>query len=381
MSSLARLLIVALLALPVAASGQSPAQKPEEPVRSLGNWEGGRPHEITAITFHPNGKLFATASMRGNVFIWDAVAGKPVHKLKRQRGSDFVEGKVVHNALPHPRGAHTVCFSPDGKTLASGGADGDVVLWDVATGEKVNEFGRHPDPVTCVAFSPDGALLAVGGYRSFVCLWEIKTDQLVRKLEGHEDRVTSVSFSPDGALLVTGGITRWVEEVQRSYINFGPADIVRLWDVKTGKELRKFSGRGSVVAFSPDGKLVAAAGALHLVDQSIPGELGIDQASLVHVWDVTTGKERLQLRDEASAVSVTPDSRFLVVSWGTEIHCGYSWRRGGTLKFFDLSTGKEAFSLKEVGTCTVAAVSPNGKLLACGSPSGEVFLCELPELK
>ncbi len=335
-------------------------------------------NEITAIAFHPNSRLFATASVRGNVCIWDASAGKLVRKLARQRGPDLKDGKIVPNDLPHPGGAYAVCFSPDGAILASGGQDAEVVLWDVGTGQEVNRFHRHPDPVTCVAFSPDGTLLAVGGYPGVVCLWEIKTDKLIRKLQGHEDRVSSVSFSPDGSMLVAGGMTRWAEEIMKNYIGLGPADFVRVWDVKTGKELRKFAGRGSAALFSPDGKLVASGGSVNLVDQR-PDELGINDASLIHVWDSRTGEEKLKLRDKGAAVAFTPDSRFLLAMAGPVTHDFGGGRRGDGTKLYDLTTGKVVLTFEEKGLI-IAAISPDGKFLAGGTHNATAFVCELPDL-
>ena len=74
-----------------------------------------------------------------------------------------------------------------------------------------------------------------------VRLWDLATGREIRKLEGHSDAVNSVAFSPDGKTALSGS----------------EDNTLRLWDLATGREIRKFEGHSgavSSVAFSPDGK-------------------------------------------------------------------------------------------------------------------------------
>ena len=77
-------------------------------------------------------------------------------------------------------------------------------LWDVETGACVKTLERHSDMVTSVCFSPDGKQLASGSWDSTVRLWDAETGACVRTLEGHGDAVDSVCFSPDGRTLASG---------------------------------------------------------------------------------------------------------------------------------------------------------------------------------
>ena len=108
----------------------------------------------------------------------------------------------------------SVAFSPDGRTLASGGADGTVRLWDMATGQTISTLSAHAgvvnnigDAVNSVAFSPDGEFVASGSADDTVRLWDVATGHVVSIFAGHTgtiDGVTSVAFSSDGNTLASG---------------------------------------------------------------------------------------------------------------------------------------------------------------------------------
>jgi WD40 repeat protein len=116
----------------------------------------------------------------------------------------------------------------------------------------------HSGWVECIAFSPDGRLAATGSEDKTARLWNVRTGEMLATLPGHTDFVEAVLFSPDGRMLATHGI--------------GDAAL-RLWDARRGRLLATLPAGGMLVmAFSPDGGRLAAAG----------------YDSRVHLWNLRT---------------------------------------------------------------------------------------------
>jgi transcriptional regulator with XRE-family HTH domain/DNA-binding beta-propeller fold protein YncE len=150
------------------------------------------PSPVSAVAFSPDGKLLATVGADGTVRLWSTATGQPV-------------GAPIHASARN--GVSGVAFSPDGKLLVSGGG-GTVRPWNPATGQPVGAPAHASAwAVSGAAFSPDGKLLASAGADGTVRLWNPATSQPVSApiQAGAPNGARGVAFSPDGKLLASAG--------------------------------------------------------------------------------------------------------------------------------------------------------------------------------
>jgi WD40 repeat protein len=213
---------------------------------------------VTTVAYSPDGKIVATAGADGAIVLWDSESLQPI--------DDPMFG---HNAI-----VVSLAFSPDGRTLASGSCGefnssgncigGEVLLWDVVSGQQLHRFSDSVGFVQALAFSPDGKMLVtndcsrveVAGacIEGTLRLWDVNSGRIIeRDFEGHTGFIWSATFSPDGKILASGSND----------------NSVILWDVATGEQIgQRLSNHGGPVrrvAFSPDGTRLASAGFDNLV--------------------------------------------------------------------------------------------------------------------
>src|SRR5436309_7888395 len=122
---------------------------------------------VSQVVFSPDGKLLASACDDRMIRLWDVAAGRELRKLQGHAG---IKGKGVERGQI----VTSVAFSPDAKLLASAAAnEGTVRLWDVATGREVRTIKAHAGTVARVVFHPDGKKLATAGADGTVKLWAV----------------------------------------------------------------------------------------------------------------------------------------------------------------------------------------------------------------
>jgi WD40 repeat protein len=306
----------------------------------------GHISSITALAFSPDGRLLLSGS--SDRMLWMR---------------DVASGETVFTRAGHEQGIASVAFSPDGMLVATGSSDRTVKVWDAITGRKIHVFTGHCREVTCVTFSRDGHMLASSSKDGTVYLWDVDTctEKGILPAKGYLHDVYSVVFSPDGRQVVAS--TR--------------DNKVWIWDSTSGEQIHviqnsddKHWGRwGPSIAFSPDGKVLAA----HLEEyehnpanpyQSI--YRGTIKAWDAQTWECLPAYPRPASSSYGMYITFTSDGRI------------FSTNERGKVQFWNVMNGIEYLIDNivpppqrsfQVVTCTT-----DGKAIAGGTHDGDVFL-------
>ena len=321
----------------------------------------------------PDGKLLAAAGERGTLVLFDAKSGKLVQRLQGHdpKAGDFgavysvvfdpqnrwlfsggEDGLIIRWSLPKgekldewqaPAGVHSLAFSPDGKTLASGhrATSKQIMLWNAADGKTIRSLDGHTDSIGSpngLAFSPDGKWLASASYDKTARLWDWRTGKSLFTLEGHHDGVNAVAFSPDGKLLATAS-----DDQQ-----------IILWDAETGHLVRSLRGHQNMVycpAFNQQGSQLLSASRDRTLRQ----------------WDVASGiTQHVYQGHQAGLVSVALQDGTI-----------YTASNDGTVRRWSLTSLERSLWPLD-GSPRATALSPDGKLLALGMNEGNLLIFSLP---
>ena len=332
--------------------------------------KGANVLKVADVAFHPTEKI--VASVGGTqVHLWDSQTGKQLKVLVTLEKAD--------------KPLRAIAFSPDGKTLAVGGDDGILRVYEVESGK--NTFTGQPRNarIERVAFSPKGKLIGVADMAGLVAVYAPgagnpmpmstpvtdnnqecygvgftadgagvfscgkdgkarltagpnpdgsnagNTATRLRDFLGHSGSVNTLAVTPDGKLLLTGGDDR----------------TVRVWEVTSGKQLRSFQGhmqKVTAVSVRGDGRQVASA----------------SEDGAIRLWDLSTSDDHRALSEATEpvwAVAISPDGKKLAAAGGDK-----------TIRIYDPDTGKLETTLTghTAGITSLAFFPDNNRLLSAG---------------
>jgi WD40 repeat protein len=231
---------------------------------------GEYPDAIQSVAFSPNGRTLAISCYDGTVRLWDLLRGQHRMIFRNSQGCQYkvafspdgrilvtwgANGLRLHDlctgaeqtistflgpvafchdahvlgvacfhelticdalkdpklfAAPETHPFWTFVFSPDARTVAAGGQDGRVTVWDANSGEERMTMRGHQDGVNAMVFSPDSETIASGSFDGTVKLWAVGTGEELLCLAGHTRAVGSLAFAPDGLKIASGSYDQTV---------------------------------------------------------------------------------------------------------------------------------------------------------------------------
>jgi WD40 repeat protein len=200
--------------------------------------------------------------------------------------------------------------------------------------------------IASLAWRPDGKLLALGQYKE-VRLTDPANGKTVATLPGEAEQVRALAFSRDGRLLAAaGGLPARAGEL-------------KIWDVEARNEIRTIQGHTDciyAVAFAPDGKSLATS----------------SYDKLIKLWDIDTGKEIRTLKDHIDAVyalAFTPDGKRIV-----------SGAADRSVKVWDVASGERLYTMSEpLDGLNTIALDPTGTKVAAGGLDKTIRIWQLGE--
>lgn len=317
--------------------------------------------DVTFVAFGPDGNTLLTAGQDNTIRLWDLASGKEIRRFARPRatpakGGGKVQPEDVIGMMAQGRtDGFSVALAPDGKTLAA--ASGNLIqLWQSETGKELRTI-QAASGLTGLLFSPDGRTLAGRAQGGTIFLWAADTGKEIHQLKppprpasntlvltigggGAAAVPPNMAFTPDGKTLAAAGTDYQQQE---------PIFSVKFWDVASGKESRKIElPRGasvSGVAIAPGGKILAYG-----------------TGDVVHLCDAETGKELRQLKVADGgilALAFSPDTKTLVVRG-----------RNQRVRLWETATGKEHQQLSDAEPAQRRGGAGGGLVLFSGGPSG-----------
>jgi len=237
---------------------------------------------VQALAFSPNNRQLASGSNSGEIKLWDLNTGGEVY------GQSYAGDRI-----------HAIALSDDEKWLAAAGTGQTIYLVDLVTKE-TRKLAGHAGEITSLAFAPNSSLILSGSTDKTIRLWNANNATQLKAIT-LDDQVNAIAVNADGSLVAAGTAEKRIELFQ---LNAGVPGSRRTLTGHTGEIF--------TLAFSRDGRLASA---------------GLDET--LRIWDPKTGSEVRTLTGvpgEVNGIDFSSDSRFIasansdgsIVIWDTQ---------------------------------------------------------------
>ena len=274
--------------------------------------------KICTLCFSDNGRIIATGGQDGTIHLWAAKQGMHLMPL-----------------TGHKEEINKIFISPDGMTLLSRGEDNTVHLCNAITGQPLRIYDGYTEGISDISITPDGNTIASGSSDNKIRLWNAYSGQLVNTLSGHSDDIYSVCFSPDSKTIASGGADK----------------TIRLWDAITGDHIRTLTGHKRYVKnvfFTADGQIIASS----------------CWNSTLRLWDAKTGNHLKTLNGDM----ISPDGEQFI-----QIEHGQVEGDDSFLYLSDVNTGQLRKQTTYSGSFGFECFSPDGKLFVTSDSNNSII--------